>query len=137
MVVNRVMKNKVILSILFILLLLLPCSAAALSYTHTESGLSFEIPSGWEQKELTAEREYMQVAFMPSNGDLAHISFGAYDIWSELSSIDRVGFQRSDMDINSISKDEVAAIYDIFDDSVTDTTLGGIKYYKLTFPTVL
>lgn len=127
------MKKKIAYILLFITLLTLPCFAFALSYTCEESGISFVLPTNWERTPLTADREIIRAKFVPSDGSVAVICYGVYDIWSSLASNEKIGMQRADMDINSIPKGDIISAFDSFGGSVTEETYGGMAYYKTTF----
>ena len=95
---------KKILAIILVALLLLSfgisVSATSNTYIDPETNVKFTVPANWTEKALSKDREYIDVKFVSSEAEGMSILYGSTDVWSKMSSSDKVGYKRSDLNIN-------------------------------------
>lgn len=103
-----------------------------LDYYHdAETGFNFIIPNGWEQRNLSKERQTIKMKMAPIDVDYeASIMFGWNDLWSEIpdSSKSQWGVSsRRDLD-SWATADMFAALFDVAEKDVTVQNYGGIDF---------
>lgn len=99
-------------------------------YTDAESGVTYTVPDHWKQKELTEDREYIDVKFVSTKDAASMIFYGSTDFWKKIPSADRSHRSRSDFDNSVLTKEEVAEIYGVSSDKISLATYNGIQYYQ-------
>ena len=101
-------------------------SASAFVYTDPETTVEFTVPAGWEQKPLSKTYDMLKTKFMKDDNPALVITYGWMDIWGSMTSSERAGLSRSDIDNSSeISKsftDELS--------NVQTVLLGNNEYFK-------
>ena len=133
-----------LLVFVFSLLFILPVTAAgsdgqkqspAFVYKDPETGLTFTVPAGWVQKEVSEDREYVRAKFVrsPENGSVIVYSSG--DLWSALSEDDKAGLRPSDIDSNTISLSDMADIFGINKEDLRAATYNGKQFFKFNTDT--
>ena len=102
------------------------------SFVHNDydSGVTFTVPANWEQQDLTKDREYIDVKFASTKEAGCTIIYGSTDMWSEMSSYEKIGNTRSGIDNSALSRSDIAEMYDITADEISTVTYNGVEYYK-------
>ncbi len=106
-------------------------NTAGITYFDKKTGTSFSLPEKWEQKELSKERETLDVKFGSTDQE-ATILYGSTDFY-ELIGGASFGINRSDMDSSFFSEDEMSELFsEIFDanGSIEKIIINGVIYYK-------
>lgn len=91
-------------------------------FTDEESGVSFSMPNGWHQEELTEKRQWLRWKACPDN-DKAYISV-------------TYGTSEDNPDMKDVSADVFKGMLSLYLDNCTDETvekvmLGGTEYWKI------
>lgn len=73
----------------------------AFLYTDEDTGIEFTVPENWVQKPLSQDRKTIDVKFTSNKEPGLSILYGSTDAWAEMTSSEKVGLSRSDID-NSI-----------------------------------
>ena len=102
----------------------------AFIYTDSDSGVKFTVPANWVEDEFNEEREFLDAKFASTKEDGLIMVFSSTDAWSEMSSADKVGLTRSDINNSMLSKSDVAEIYGTTEDKVSLYMYNGVEYYK-------
>ncbi len=103
-------------------------------YQDKETGLAFLVPANWTQKPLLQNskyREYIDATFTPDQGSAWGILYGRIDIWEALSSDDKRGLSRSDLDNSFCTAEELAEIFKVTTDQISMASYGGKEYFRL------
>lgn len=101
-------------------------------YKDKDSGMEFTVPANWTQKELSKEREYLDVMFASNKEPGLSILYGSTDMWTQMSSSEKKGLSRSDINNSVFTAAELAETMGIEKSSVSTVTYGGEEYYKYT-----
>ncbi len=105
-------------------------------YTDPISGITFLIPQGWEQVELTKAKHAVEVMFVPQMLD-AMIEYRCTDIWGTLEEDDPELLRswansRTAMDNDSmLTIADAAQLYEVEKSAVHRTTYAGQEYYVI------
>lgn len=102
-------------------------------YTDKDSGVTFVVPANWQQKELSKDRDFIDVKFASTKEDGATIIYGSTDMWSMMSASDKVGYTRSDLNNSAFTKSDIAEMCSTTADNISVVTYNGIQYYKGEF----
>ena len=113
-----------LLALLISLYCFMPSALAAEIYEHEETGVSFVIPEGWEEKPLYKEREYIDVKFMKGTDG---IFYGRGDLWSEMTDAEKAGLSRADISNSIFTEADIEDMYG--SGTVTREYHGGIDYF--------
>lgn len=97
-------------------------------YTDADSGVSFTVPADWETEPLSKDREYIDVKFASTQESGLVMMYGSSDLWSQLSSTERLGLRRSDIDNSILTKADVAEMLGS-SSAVEIKTYNGKDYY--------
>ena len=103
-------------------------STPAFLYTDADSGVTFTVPADWQTEPLSKDREYIDVKFASTQEDGLVIMYGSSDLWSQLSSTERLGLRRSDIDNSILTKADVAEMLGTAS-AVEIKTYNGKDYY--------
>lgn len=108
-------------------------------YENDEAGIGFSIPPGWQELEMEASEEYIQIQFVHTNGLGESIQFICQDIWGNMGRMQQLTTTRVDIDTRCMETEEVADarewlskyLGNFFDnyDAVYSKEYGGITYY--------
>lgn len=105
-------------------------NTAAFTHTDPDSGVTFTVPANWERKEFTKDREYIDVKFVSTKEDGCTIIYGSTDMWSMMSTTEKLGSTRSDINNAAFTKSDIAEMYDITADRISIVTYNGTEYFK-------
>ncbi len=104
---------------------------AEVDYYHDQkTGTHFMIPVGWEEKELSQEREIIKMKMSPINDDVVSIMFGWQDFWDALSVSQRNGLGlKSRKDLDSLLDAEILSLmFDVDEKDVEMRTVSGTVF---------
>ena len=99
-------------------------------YTDTDSGVTFNVPANWQQKDFSKDREYIDAKFVFTQEDVCVMIFGSIDVWSEMSTSDKYGYTRSDLNNSAFTKSDIAVMYNTTADKISTVTYNGVEYFK-------
>ncbi len=102
-------------------------------YTDTDSGVTFAVPANWQQKELSKDREFIDVKFVSTKEDGCIIIYGSTDVWGQMSPLDRIGYTRSDLNNSAFTKSDIEEMLGTTADNISVVTYNGVQYYKGEF----
>lgn len=122
------MKKTISIFAVFVLLSLFSVQAFAATYTDESKGVSFVIPAGWTQQDLSQERSYIDVKYVSSSG-LSTFMFGVYDIWDNMSPVEKAGLSRGKINNSIISAEEIAESLGFDSPSISSRKIGEYTYY--------
>jgi len=97
-------------------------------YTDVETNTTFTVPANWYEKELSKEREYIDVRFASGKEEGLAIMYGSTDVWTQMSEADKVGYSRSDLDTSLFTEADMKE-YFVGADNVSKATYNGIDYF--------
>ncbi len=120
----------VILAVLMALPVAAFANAEAFLYKDRFTGVEFSVPANWTQEALSQEREFFDAKFTSDKDAGASILYGSTDIWAQMSSNDRSGFSRSDMNNSIFTLDEIAEAMGVTQSEVSKVTYGGSEYFE-------
>lgn len=107
-------------------------------YADEALGLSFTIPEGWQEKELSEERKYVKAKFLPEGEVDVGIVYSVFDLWGEdATPYERELMQRSDFDMDYFAPEDFAGVVEgdldeCSGESCCSISLGGNLYYLYT-----
>ena len=104
--------------------------SAKTEYQDSESDLTFLLPDGWQDKELSQEREFLDAKFVK---DADVLIYGSTDIWDFLTDEEKISFgSRTSIDNSFFSKSDIAETMGVDETEVSVVTYGGNSFYNLT-----
>ena len=128
------MKKLYSIIVTLIILITLPVTAvantASFVYKDNDTGVTFQVPDNWTKEALSKDREYIDVKFTSDIDAGVCILYGSTDVWAELSSSERAGLSRSDLNNSIFSLDEIAEAMDAAQGKVSKVTYGGSEYFE-------
>ncbi len=107
------------------------------TYTDKDTGLTFSVPDSWEQRELSKEREILDVIFASTKEKGLTISYGSIDLWQEFSFFEKLKFSRAESNLNHLilsgdfTKSDIAKESGVAEDKVDIVTYNGKLYGKV------
>jgi len=128
---KRITVFFVVLALVFALMM--PAFATAserVVYTDEEAGVSFTLPTGWEQK-VNDDSEMLQAAFVRKGDENVEIQYARVDLFEQLSVSGRAGLEREDFDMNIMTKEDFAGGYGLPEENIESKTFNGKEYYKI------
>ena len=103
--------------------------SAKTEYQDSESDLTFLLPDGWQEKELSQEREFLDAKFVK---DADVFIYGSTDIWDFLTDEEKNSFgSRTAIDNSFFSKSDIAETMGVDETEVSVVTYGGNSFYNL------
>lgn len=116
---------------------LFAANSSAFTFTDKDTGLTFVVPDNWEQKELSKERDVLDVFFVYTKDNWVSIGYGSNDLWEEFSSFEKTQFSRSESNLShfilsgDFTKSDFAKEYGVTEDKVDIVTYNGNLYVKV------
>lgn len=104
----------------------------AFIYTDTKTNTKFTVPANWYEKELSKEREFIDVKFVSSKEDGMNILYGSTDLWGMLTPEEQKGNVRSDIDNSAFEISDIATLYGIDETLIIKRTYNGKEYFQAT-----
>ena len=104
-------------------------------YHFDEAKISFVIPNGWEQRQLSQERRVIKMKMSPVDDKLAtSIMFGCQDMWEMIPEESRKSwglYSRDDLDA-MMDSDLLASMADLDAKDIKMVTYAGVQYGTCT-----
>ncbi len=128
------MKKNTALALVLILIMTVSFSnAEGNRFTDVESGVSFDIPTGWEESPNVDNNKSIKVQYTPSNTvGQSTISFAVLDLYSAMGA-SQYGVSRKDIDFSFLDDDLIAAMLGPLEaKSNVDKQFGNYEYKVIT-----
>ncbi|MDF2685623.1 MAG: hypothetical protein K0S55_804, partial [Clostridia bacterium] len=93
----------------------------------------FTVPSEWfklDTEEETEDDIYFDVEFMKIDESIGSIAYLSYDIWSEMSVIEKIGKTKSDMNNSALHSESFLQKMGYKKDEITYVTYNDIEYIQ-------
>lgn len=100
-------------------------------YTDEETGLCFELPSGWKQAPLSKPRQYIDVKFSSEKEPGMSILYGSTDLWELLPASEKAGLTRAELDNDFFTISDLEEAFGLPHGQVQSLELGGRSYYMI------
>ncbi len=107
-----------------------PISTPSFSYTDSDTKIKFTVPANWTKKALSKDREYIDVKFVSNIEDGMSILYGSTDVWSKMSSSDKVGYKRSDINNSMFTTADIAEMAGTSVSKVKKVTYNGVQCFQ-------
>lgn len=104
----------------------------AFVYTDIDTNTKFTVPANWYEKELSKEREFIDVKFLSSKEEGMSIMYGSTDLWGTLTAEEQRGITRSDLDNSAFEISDIATLYGIDENLITKQMYNGKEYFQAT-----
>ena len=104
----------------------------AFVYTDVDTNTKFTVPANWYEKELSKEREFIDVKFVSSKEEGMSIMYGSTDLWGMLTPEERLGSSRSDLDNSTFEISDIAELYGLDGNAITRKIYNGVDYFQAT-----
>ena len=99
-------------------------------YTDAETGAEFIVPMGWQEKELSKERETVKSKFVNKNDGLAVILFASSDMAKRLSNDENeIALARILYNMDMLDKETIASIAGVPSDGIQMAKFGTNDYF--------
>ncbi len=105
----------------------------AFVYTDADTNTKFTVPANWYEKELSKERQYIDVKFASAKEEGLTIMYGSTDIWGALTEEEKVGATRSDIRNDAFTIDDIAESYGIDKSKISIVDYNGVEYFQFMF----
>lgn len=102
----------------------------AFVYKDNETGCEFTVPANWSQEPLSQNRESLDIKFTSNEEPGLCILYGSTDMWTELSSTERKGLSRAELNNSVLSLEDLAETMGIDQGKLSTVLYGGKEYYK-------
>lgn len=99
------------------------------AYEDNDAGINFTVPNNWKKEPLSKERQFIDVKFASTKEDGLSILFGATDLWSQLSSSEKLGTTREEFDDTQLSTADIAEMLNLDSTKVSEKTFNNIHFY--------
>ena len=100
------------------------------TYTDTDSGVKFVVPENWQQKELSKDREFIDVKFASTKEVGATIMYGSTDAWAKTPESEKIGRTRADLNNSAFTKLDISEMCNTTADKISTVTYNGVEYFK-------
>ena len=101
-------------------------------YLDKDTGVKFTVPANWPEKELSKEREFIDVKFASTEEEGLAIMYGSVDLWSQMSASDKAGYSRSDFDNSQFTISDMEEYFAVGTGKVSKVTYNGAEYFITT-----
>ncbi len=101
-------------------------------YTDVDTNTKFIVPANWYEKELSKEREFIDVKFVSSKEEGMSIMYGSTDLWGMLTPEEQKGSTRSDIDNSAFEIADIATLYGIDENLITKQMYNGKEHFQAT-----
>ena len=101
-------------------------------YTDVDTNTKFTVPANWYEKELSKEREFIDVKFVSSKEEGMSIMYGSTDLWGMLTPEEQKGSTRSDLDNSAFEIADISTLYGIDETLRTKKIYNGKEYFQAT-----
>ncbi len=112
-----------------------PEQTNSIEYLDKDTGVKFTVPANWPKKELSKDREFIDVMFASTEEEGLAIMYGSVDLWSQMSASDKAGYSRSDFDNSQFTISDMEEYFAVDTgkvSKVTKVTYNGVEYFITT-----
>lgn len=109
-----------------------PEQTDSIVYLDKDTGVKFTVPANWPEKELSKDREFIDVKFASTEEEGLAIMYGSVDLWSQMSAFDKVGYSRSDFDNSQFTISDMEEYFAVGTGKVSKVTYNGVEYFITT-----
>ena len=104
----------------------------AFIYTDTKTNIKFTVPVNWYEKELSKEREFIDVKFMSAKEEGMSIIYGSTDVWGMMTEDERDGSTRSDINNSAFTLEDMSEFFTVDKKQISLVKYNGVEYYQAT-----
>lgn len=104
----------------------------AFVYTDIDTNTKFTVPANWYEKELSKDREFIDVKFVSSEEGGMSILYVSTDLWGMLTPEEQKGSTRSDLDNSAFEIVDISTLYGIDETLITKQIYNGKEYFQAT-----
>ncbi len=101
----------------------------AFEYIDVDTNTKFTVPANWHEKDLSKDREYIDVKFASGKEEGLSIMYGSTDLWSQMSESEKFGASRSDFDSSLFTVDDMKEYFGVDANNISKVTYNGIDYF--------
>lgn len=104
-------------------------SRSDIGFSDNALGLSFIVPAGWADE---TDSNVYTASYINGDGNVINITCS--DLWNQMDDNDKIGLQRSDLNSDSSSAQDIQEQYETDNFKVTDNqkvTVGSISYFRI------
>ncbi len=105
----------------------------AFPYRDSDTHTTFTVPANWAEAEFSEERDILDAKFSSRKDLGVYIMYGSDDLWERMSSDERIGYTRSDIDNSMFTKAEIAEIYGVYTVEISMVTYNEAEYFKFFY----
>ena len=109
-----------------------PEQTNSIEYLDKDTGVKFTVPANWPEKELSKDREFIDVKFASTEEEGLAIMYGSTDLWSQMSASDKAGYTRSDFDNSQFTISDMEEYFAVGTGKVSKVTYNGVEYFIAT-----
>ena len=109
-----------------------PEQTNSIEYLDKDTGVKFTVPANWPEKELSKDREFIDVKFASTEEEGLVIMYGSTDLWSQMSASDKAGYSRSDFDNSQFTISDMEEYFAVGTGKVSKVIYNGIEYFIAT-----
>lgn len=109
-----------------------PEQTNSIEYLDKDTGVKFTVPANWPEKELSKDREFIDVKFASTEEEGLAIMYGSTDLWFQMSASDKAGYTRSDFDNSQFTISDMEEYFAVGTGKVSKVTYNGIEYFITT-----
>lgn len=117
--------------VLVVLLLIFPLVVNAQEYINEGAGVTFEVNDEWTEQDLSSEREYIDIKWI--NNDCGVLMFGTGDIWNEMSTSEKQGLSRKELNYNMLTEADLATYRETLTNAGYNISNAKFTNFKLKF----
>jgi len=101
-------------------------------YTDVDTNTKFTVPANWYEKELSKEREFIDVKFMSAQEEGMSIIYGSTDVWGMMTEEERDGAKRSDINNSSFTLEDMTEFFGVDKSEISRVRYNGVEYFQAT-----
>lgn len=102
------------------------------TYTDPKTQTTFTVPANWVQVPLSKNRDTIDVKFSSLEEPGMTMMYGSLDMWSKMSTLERIVHNRSDIDNSFVSKSELAEALELSVNDISTVTYADNEYFVYT-----
>ena len=101
-------------------------------YTDTDTITKFTVPANWYEKELSKERQYIDVKFASAKEEGLTIMYGSTDVWGMMTNEEKAGSKRSDINNSAFTVEDMTEFIGVDKSEILKVKYNGYDYYQAT-----
>lgn len=106
--------------------------SGAFTYTDPTTKATFTVPANWIETPLSEERKQIDVKFTSLEDGGMIIMYSGLDVWSKMTALERIRYNREDINNSYITKTDIADILGLSSSDITLVTYGENEFYIAT-----